>query len=223
MTIVESGRWPRTTAGACTARRAGATSPAPSPSRRVARRASTRPRSNGCCDRRSIVPEPEVVLYGDGPTTPSASRAGWPSSATRRPHLRGRLGGWAADETLPVERLPQPRPARPHRTGSAQLLAGGRPEAAPTGHFLLFHVNFGVPEEYAEDHLPGALYLDTNWLEDPVDWNRRSPEELDADAARARHHPRHDGHPLRPRHRGRRQREVAGPPGRADRAPRARR
>ena len=35
-------------------------------------------------------------------------------------------------------------------------------------------MNFGVPEEYADGHIPGALYLDTNWLQDPaVDWNRR--------------------------------------------------
>jgi thiosulfate/3-mercaptopyruvate sulfurtransferase len=61
-----------------------------------------------------------------------------------------------------------------------QVLAGGRPEAPPREHFLLFHVNFGVPEEYEEDHIPHALYLDTNWLENPVDWNRRSPEELEA-------------------------------------------
>jgi len=38
---------------------------------------------------------------------------------------------------------------------------------------------FGVPEEYEENHIPGALYLDTNWLESPDDWNRRSPEELE--------------------------------------------
>jgi thiosulfate/3-mercaptopyruvate sulfurtransferase len=37
-----------------------------------------------------------------------------------------------------------------------------------------------VPEEYEESHLPGALYLDTNLLENPVDWNRRTPEELEA-------------------------------------------
>ena len=56
----------------------------------------------------------------------------------------------------------------------------GRPEAAPTGNYLLFYVNFGVPEEYGEDHLPGALYLDTNQLDNRVDWNRRTPEEIDA-------------------------------------------
>jgi thiosulfate/3-mercaptopyruvate sulfurtransferase len=60
------------------------------------------------------------------------------------------------------------------------VLDGGRPEAAPNGRFLLFHVNFGVPEEYEEGHVPGALYLDTNWLENPIDWNRRTPAELEA-------------------------------------------
>src|SRR5437763_1836226 len=28
--------------------------------------------------------------------------------------------------------------------------------------------------------VPGAFYLDTNLLEDPADWNRRSPEALEA-------------------------------------------
>ena len=37
-----------------------------------------------------------------------------------------------------------------------------------------------MPEEYAEGHIPGALFLDTNWLEDPADWNRRSPEVIKA-------------------------------------------
>ena len=37
-----------------------------------------------------------------------------------------------------------------------------------------------MPEEYEEGHLPGALYLDTNRLEDPADWNRRSPAEIEA-------------------------------------------
>jgi thiosulfate/3-mercaptopyruvate sulfurtransferase len=59
------------------------------------------------------------------------------------------------------------------------VLAGGSPEAPPAERHLLFHVNFGVPQEYEESHLPGALYLDTNWLENPSDWNRRTPSEID--------------------------------------------
>jgi thiosulfate/3-mercaptopyruvate sulfurtransferase len=94
--------------------------------------------------------------------------------------LRGAFAGWIADPDRPVERLPK-FDRLVHIEWLGQLLAGGRPEAAPTGKSLLFHVNFGVPEEYEEGHLPGALYLDTNWLEDPENiWQRRTPAELDA-------------------------------------------
>src|SRR5207244_8959235 len=104
----------------------------------------------------------------------------------RRPDLaRARVrtyeSGWAkwtANETLPVERLPN-YDKLVHTDWLRRLLDGERPEAAPAGRFLLFHVNFGVREEYEENHIPGALYLDTNLLENPDDWNRRSPEELE--------------------------------------------
>lgn len=85
---------------------------------------------------------------------------------------------WAADESLPLDRLPN-YDKLVHTDWLRRLLAGERPEAYDGGRFLLFHVNFGVPEEYAENHLPGALYLDTNRLEDPATWNRRSAEELE--------------------------------------------
>ena len=92
--------------------------------------------------------------------------------------LEGGAQAWAADPSLPLERLPN-YDRLVTIDWLKDVLGGGKPEAAPTGRFILFHVNFGVPEEYAEGHIPGALYLDTNWLEDPVDWNRRSPEALD--------------------------------------------
>ena len=86
---------------------------------------------------------------------------------------------WAADESLPVERLPR-YDRLIHTDWLHELIAGGRPEGYDGNRFLLFHVNFGVPEEYADGHLPGAHYLDTNWLEDPADWNRRPAQELEA-------------------------------------------
>ena len=92
--------------------------------------------------------------------------------------LEGGAQAWAADASLPIDRLPN-YDRLVTIDWLKDELAGGTPEAAPTGRFLLFHVNFGVPEEYAEGHIAGAAYLDTNWLEDPADWNRRSPEALD--------------------------------------------
>ena len=128
---------------------------------------------------KDIVPSRDVVLYGDDPEDVSAVR----TRLTELGHAGVRTyedgwAEWAADETLPVERLPN-YDKLVHTEWLRQVLAGERPEAAPAGPFLLFHVNFGVPEEYEEGHIPGALYLDTNRLESPDDWNRRSPEELE--------------------------------------------
>jgi len=128
---------------------------------------------------KDIVPSREVVLYGDDAEDVLAVR----TRLTDLGHARVRIyergwAEWAADDTLPVERLPN-YDKLVHTEWLRQVLEGGRPEAAPAGPFLLFHVNFGVPEEYEEGHLPGALYLDTNLLESRDDWNRRSPKELE--------------------------------------------
>jgi 3-mercaptopyruvate sulfurtransferase SseA len=124
-----------------------------------------------------ITADRAIVVYGDEAPTVAAELIARGIADVRT--LTGGFGAWIADPTRPMDKL-----ARHDRLVDIdwlrQVLAGERPEAAPTGRFLLFHVNFGVPEEYAEDHIPGALYLDTNWLEDPVDWNRRSPAELES-------------------------------------------
>jgi molybdopterin synthase sulfurtransferase len=127
---------------------------------------------------KGIATSSEVIVYG-----------GLDAAA----HFRGRIeehlrvvtrvydegfSEWA-ERGLPVERLPNYRQLV-HPAWLRSFLDGGSPEAAPVGSTLLFHVNFGVPEEYVDGHLPGALYLDTNQLESPRDWQRRSPAELDA-------------------------------------------
>jgi 3-mercaptopyruvate sulfurtransferase SseA len=128
-------------------------------------------------DAKGIVSSREVVLYGD-----RADVAAVQARLVQLGHTGVRSfedwGAWAGDETLPVERLLN-YDRLVHPEWLSQLLAGGTPEAAPADTFLLFHVNFGVPEEYEENHLPGALYLDTNTLENPDDWNRRTPQELE--------------------------------------------
>ena len=92
--------------------------------------------------------------------------------------LDGGWAAWAADDVNPVERLTHYE-RLVHVGWLADLLAGTPVEAQPSADALVFHVNFGVPEEYADGHIPGARYLDTNWLESPADWNRRTPAELD--------------------------------------------
>ena len=128
---------------------------------------------------KDVVPSREVVLYGD--RVEDVSRVRDRLIDLGHGHVRTYLPGWAEwadDESLPVERLPN-YDKLVHTQWLRRLLDGERPEAAPPGRFLLFHVNFGVPDEYEENHIPGALYLDTNRLESADDWNRRSPEEIE--------------------------------------------
>ena len=129
---------------------------------------------------KGITPDRDVVIYGNG----AGDVAALATRLVDDGHERVRIyepgwSEWAADEALPLDRLPN-HDKLVHVDWLRRLLDGESPEAAPTGKILLFHVNFGVPEEYADGHIPGALYLDTNRLEDPADWNRRSPEALDA-------------------------------------------
>ena len=130
--------------------------------------------------RKGIVAGREIAVYGRGLDEARHFVAGLGRFGidSARVYEDG-FGAWAADPSLPVDKLLR-HDRLVHIEWLGQVLAGGRPEAAPDGKFLLFHVNFGVPEEYEEGHIPGALYLDTNWLENPVDWNRRTPAELEA-------------------------------------------
>lgn len=129
---------------------------------------------------KGITAERSIVVYGDGPGDAAAleARLDAVGFADVRTYDTG-FAAWAADESLPIERLPRYEKLV-HTDWLRELIDGGTPDTYDGAGYLLFHVNFGVPEEYAENHLPGALYLDTNRLEDPADWNRRSPAEIEA-------------------------------------------
>jgi thiosulfate/3-mercaptopyruvate sulfurtransferase len=129
---------------------------------------------------KDVVPERTIVVYGDGPSDAQAVQAwlfdrGYTDVLSYEPGFTA----WAAEAHLPIERLPRfERLVYPDWV--RQLVEGESPETYAGNGFVVLHVNFGVPEEYVDGHLPQALYLDTNWLEDPVTWNRRSPAEIEA-------------------------------------------
>ena len=138
-----------------------------------------RPEIERLLDEKAIAADNTVVVYGQDEVDAGIVLATLASfGITDVSILEGGFAAWAADPARAVEKLPRHEQLVP-TTWLRALLAGEAVEAAPAGEALLFHVNFGVPEEYAEGHIPGALYLDTNWLEDPADWNRRSPEALE--------------------------------------------
>ena len=129
---------------------------------------------------KGIGPDRTVVVYGAGPSDATSLASKLTASGRDRVLVyRPGWAEWSADESLPIERLPNFEKLV-HPAWVRQLLTGQRPDTYRGGEFVLLHVNFGVPEEYLDGHLPGALYLDTNRLEDPADWNRRSAAEIEA-------------------------------------------
>ncbi len=86
---------------------------------------------------------------------------------------------WAADNNLPMTRLTRYE-TLVHPEWIHRLIKGEHAESYPDNGFAIFHVNFGVSEEYAAGHIPRAMHLDTNALEPSTSWNRRSAKELEA-------------------------------------------
>lgn len=129
---------------------------------------------------RGLAPDHSIVVYGHdtGSGALLADRLtalGYGDVAV----LADGLGAWASRGELALVRLAGFRqlvhPGWLHR-----LLAGEPVDERPTNEFAVFHVNYGAPEAYEEAHVEGAFPLDTNALESPEDWNRRSSEELEA-------------------------------------------
>ncbi len=86
---------------------------------------------------------------------------------------------WATDPSLPMARLANYEKLV-HPEWLHRLIDEGRAETYPGKGFAVFHVNFGVPEDYEEGHIPGAMHLDTHALESTASWNRHSDQVLEA-------------------------------------------
>jgi len=131
---------------------------------------------------KKLTPGHKIVLYGDGAAASGADTEllarrladiGYHDVAT----YEGGFPEWAADDRAEVASLPR-YDKLVHRQWLHDLLSGRRVPAQPAGEFVLCHVNYGVPAEYEESHIPGAIHLDTNTLESAKDWNRRPPRDL---------------------------------------------
>jgi thiosulfate/3-mercaptopyruvate sulfurtransferase len=85
---------------------------------------------------------------------------------------------WMSQPGRPVHRLPGYRQLV-HPPWLDRLLEERRRNGDESSTDVLVHVNFDNREEYEREHVPGAIHLDTQCLEEPERWNRRSPEELE--------------------------------------------
>lgn len=129
---------------------------------------------------KGIQPGDPVVLYGhDERETEEVARLFWGAGYDRVRVYHRFLEEWCADAALPLEHLPRYRQLVPAEWLHQLSTTGSAPEHEG-GRFVLCHAHYRNREDYEQGHIPGALALDTNTLESPETWNRRSPAEVRA-------------------------------------------
>jgi len=84
---------------------------------------------------------------------------------------------WAADPRHALEGLPRYRHLV-HADWVAQVIAGRHPPEYDGQGCVICHAHFDNEADYLQGHIPGALSLNTNWLESTTTWDRRSAQEL---------------------------------------------
>jgi thiosulfate/3-mercaptopyruvate sulfurtransferase len=120
-----------------------------------------------------------VFLYGyDGEEAVEAAGALKALGYSSLKILGDGLPAWADDPARPMDRLPRYRQLV-HVGWLEQLLDRGVPPEGGDGPIVLAHVSFDNRDDYDEGHIPGAIALDTLFLEEPEHWNRRNPHELE--------------------------------------------
>ena len=131
-------------------------------------------------EEKQLSPDQPVTIYGydaDEAETMAAklSRLGFDDLWI----YDGFVDDWAADPRRPVSRLDRYQQLVPPNWLHG-LLHGGDAPAVNGTDTVVCHAHFDHRADYEEGHIPGAVPLNTNWLESPETWNRRSPEELEA-------------------------------------------
>ncbi|APH38904.1 rhodanese-like domain-containing protein [Methanohalophilus halophilus] len=127
---------------------------------------------------KGILPEDSLIIYGYDPQKAEEvarqfEKAGYPDITVFNDFFE-----WA-EKDLPMEHL-----ERYEHLVSAdwlnQLITTNDAAEYNNDKFVICHSHYRNLSDYDEGHIPGAIPIDTNSLESPETWNRRSPEELKA-------------------------------------------
>jgi thiosulfate/3-mercaptopyruvate sulfurtransferase len=127
---------------------------------------------------KQMAPEAPVTVYGYAPEevrdmAEKLERLGFTDVSV----YDGFVDDWAADPERPLTRMKRYRQLV-HPEWLHELIRGGTPDGFDGGDYVVCHAHFDYRADYEKGHIPGAIPLNTNWLESPETWNRRSPDEL---------------------------------------------
>ena len=127
---------------------------------------------------KGIHPDQALVIYGydfveSEKVAERFSRSGYENIRVYNQFL----DEWCTNAALPMDHL-----ERYHHLVYPEwlkiLMDGGTPPEFEGKEYVICHGHYRNRGAYEEGHIPGAIEVDTNTLESPETWNRRSPEEL---------------------------------------------
>lgn len=129
-------------------------------------------------DEKGLSAEMPVTVYGYSleeaeEMTEKLTRLGFDALAV----YDGFLDEWTADPDRPLRRMERYRQLVYPEWLHSLISAPGQ-NGIDVGDYVVCHAHFDYRQDYEDGHIPGAIPLNTNWLESPETWNRRSPEEL---------------------------------------------
>ncbi len=131
-------------------------------------------------EEKNIEKDEPVVVYGyDDEDTRSMAEKLLNLDYTDVQVYDGFLSEWAANKNLTLNRLERFQQLV-HPEWVKQLIVDNIPQEYDNDDFVICHSHYGYMEDYEKGHIPGAIALNTNWLESTETWNRRTPDELRA-------------------------------------------
>lgn len=84
---------------------------------------------------------------------------------------------WASDENLPMNSLPNYEKLV-YAGWINELINNKNPETYSNDKYKIFEVSWGEGNDYKAGHIPGAIHLDTNAIEEEPLWNVVSDEDI---------------------------------------------
>jgi 3-mercaptopyruvate sulfurtransferase SseA len=128
---------------------------------------------------KGISPDKSLIVYGYGllDSDAASTRLADLNFSSIQTFSDG-IPAWAADPAKPMDRMPHYKQLI-YPEWLLQLIASGVAPEYEGNPYVLAHVSFDNRDDYDQGHIPGAIFLDTLFLEEPEHWNRRNPKDLE--------------------------------------------
>ncbi|MEA3479770.1 MAG: rhodanese-like domain-containing protein, partial [Bacteroidota bacterium] len=127
---------------------------------------------------KGILPDQSLIIYGyDSEESKKVADRFYRSGYENIRVYDHFISEWCARDDLPMDHL-QRYQQLVYPEWLNTLINGGTPPEFQGREYVICHGHYRNRGAYEEGHIPGAIEVDTNTLESPVTWNRRSPEEL---------------------------------------------